>query len=69
MALNPPTNPPTPSWFTQVWQIAFASQDSGATANRPTKNLWTGRPYFDTTLGRPIWWNGGYWIDAAGNSV
>lgn len=31
---------------------------SGTTANRPTKFLWVGRPYFDTGLGangKPIW--------------
>lgn len=40
------------SWFTQVYNVVFSQQQSGTTANRPTKNLWIGRRYFDTTLGQ-----------------
>lgn len=37
------------------WQsIVSASQQSGATADRPTRALWIGRRYFDTTLGKPV---------------
>lgn len=44
---------------------------SGATANRPdTASLKRGSMYFDTTLGKPIWYNGsGKWIDATGANV
>lgn len=35
--------------------------DSGSTENRPTTGLVLGQPYFDTTLGIPIYWNGGVW--------
>ena len=28
-----------------------------------------GVSYFDTTLGRPIWWNGTNWVDATGTTV
>ena len=41
---------------------------SGATAARPT-GLYVGQPFFDTTLGRPIWWNGTIWVDSAGTGV
>jgi hypothetical protein len=42
---------------------------SGATANRPTERLEIGQYYFDTTIGRPIYWNGTNWINAAGTVV
>ena len=28
-----------------------------------------GQPYFDTTLGKPIWWSGSTWVDATGTAV
>jgi hypothetical protein len=42
---------------------------SGATANRPTQGVYTGMPYFDTTLGKPIWYSGSVWKDATGATV
>ena len=57
------------NWFNQAWAILAAVEQSGTTTNRPTTNLWTGRFYWDTTLGLPIFWNGSGWVDAAGNSV
>jgi hypothetical protein len=42
---------------------------SGTTANRPTERLQIGEYYFDTTIGRPIWYNGTNWINAAGTVV
>jgi hypothetical protein len=42
---------------------------SGTTANRPTERLLVGQYYFDTTIGRPIWYNGTNWINAAGTVV
>jgi hypothetical protein len=42
---------------------------SGTTANRPTERLQIGQYYFDTTIGRPIWYNGTNWINAAGTVV
>jgi hypothetical protein len=60
---------PWASWFTQAWQILVAVSMSGTTANRPTALLWTGRPYFDTTLNRPIWYTGTNWIRADGTVV
>lgn len=36
--------------------------------NRPTKvNI--GFSHFDTTLNKPIWWNGSKWVDATGTTV
>lgn len=42
---------------------------SGTTGNRPTGVLVRGAQWFDTTLGKPIWWNGSGWVDATGASV
>ncbi len=43
----------------------------GTTAQRPSDAslLPQGHQYFDTTLGRPVWWNGSSWKDAAGETV
>lgn len=45
---------------------------NGTTANRPTipaGSLRIGISYFDTTLNKPIWWNGSAWVDATGTTV
>jgi hypothetical protein len=42
---------------------------SGTTAQRPDIDLFVNQQYFDTTLGKPIWWNGSVWKDAAGTTV
>jgi hypothetical protein len=71
--IGPPTDPPDVGWFSQAFLILFAAQQSGTTANRPTKQLWVGRTYFDTTLNLPIWVQAVspavVWQDAAGNTV
>lgn len=56
-------------WVNQVYIVCFSVQQSGLTAERPTVNLWTGRPYFDTTLGKPIWYKTTGWVDATGAAV
>lgn len=43
-------------------------ENSGITANR-TQNSIAGQFYFDTTLGKPIWYNGTAWVDATGTVV
>lgn len=45
-------------WFRIVTDSCNAMRQSGATANRPTANLWAGRSYFDTSLGYPVWYSG-----------
>ena len=46
---------------------------NGTTAERPqalkANDLHRGFQYFDTTLGRPIWWNGSGWVDATGTTA
>jgi hypothetical protein len=43
-------------------------QENGATASRPS-NAKAGQMFFNTTLGKPIWYNGSLWKDAIGNIV
>ena len=45
---------------------------SGITSQRPTASLTatdSGFQYFDTTLGKPIYWTGTAWVDATGTAV
>jgi hypothetical protein len=49
--------------------ILLNTPSAGTTAERPTTDLQIGQQYFDTTIGRPIWWNGSNWINAAGTVV
>ena len=39
------------------------------TTARPTTNLYTGLCIFDTTLNKPIWYDGSNWRDASGTQV
>jgi len=62
------------SWFNSVHQTVTAARQSGPTAARPTKVLWVGRRYFDTTLNKPVWVSGvsggsAVWVDATGATV
>ena len=41
---------------------------SGTTGQRPVVGT-VGYIYFDTTLGKPVWWNGTAWVDATGTAV
>lgn len=54
------------AWTSQITDAVNAVQSSGSTADRPTRGLYQGRYYFDTTLGQPIWWTGSAWVDALG---
>ncbi len=38
---------------------------NGATGSRPPSPV-TGQFYFDTSLGKPIWWSGANWVLATG---
>jgi len=49
--------------------LEFVSpHQSGTTANRPSSPT-TGEGYFDTDVGKPIWWSGAAWVDATGTTV
>ena len=46
--------------------------NGGNTGSRPTlTNHWrdVGAMYFDTTINKPIWWNGTKWVDSTGGAV
>lgn len=71
---NGQITPPFASWFHKAFVLLFAIQQSGTTASRPTKQMWVGRPYFDTTINKPIWAKtiSGVtvtWVDATGTTV
>jgi len=57
------------NFFMAVYTICVALTSSGTTANRPTKLLWTGRFYFDTTLGLPIFYKTSSWVKADGSAA
>jgi len=55
--------------FNRWHTIIVAGAQSGTTANRPTKVLWVGRRYFDTTLGKPVYLKSirpSVWVDGVG---
>jgi hypothetical protein len=58
-------------YFNQVdnFSLSLTTPDSGTTANRPTEFLLVGQFYYDTTLVKPIYWNGTVWKDSAGTTV
>lgn len=41
-------------WINRITRAANAVTESGPTSARPTTDLWVGRPYFDTTLGKAL---------------
>ena len=40
----------------------------GKSTDKPATPV-TGMMYFDTTLNKPVWYNGSNWVDATGNKV
>lgn len=60
---------PWATFFSTAYNILAAVSQSGTTANRPTSFLYTGRTYFDTTLGLPIWYKIAGWVNATGAAV
>lgn len=57
------------TWFNLAHQTITAARQSGATADRPTKLLWVGRRFFDTTLGLPVYLKSvrpDVWVDSTG---
>lgn len=57
------------NWMDAMTKTANDMRSSGSTGNRPTARLFAGRTFFDTTLGKPIWYDGTGWVDATGASV
>lgn len=63
--VDPKTGLVTREWYLHLQKEVL----SGTTTGRPTAELYVGLPYFDTTLGIPIWYDGTNWIDATGATV
>ena len=53
------------SWITRAQSVLNAVTLSGNTSSRPTKDLYVGQPFFDSTLNQVVWWNGSEWIKDA----
>lgn len=49
------------------WEV-IGGFKSGATTSRPASAR-TGQVFFDTTLGKPIWYDGSNWVDATGTQA
>lgn len=59
-------------WVQKIGLFAGSESDHGTTAQRPTSDLYIGRPFFDDTLGHKIWVktvSPVVWVDGVGNSV
>ena len=52
-------------------KLLIQTSNNGTSANRPSnaEDLKVGVMYFDTTLKKPIWYNGTAWVDANGETV
>lgn len=57
----------TPTDSLQVVNRRFVTLN-GSTANRPRGSI-LGQSYFDTSIGKPTWWNGTAFVDATGTPV
>lgn len=57
----------TPTDDLQVVNRKYITR-STTTALRPTTSI-LGECYFDTTVNKPVWWNGTNYQDAAGNVI
>ena len=57
----------TPTDSLQVVNRKYVTRNS-TTALRPITSV-IGESYFDTTEGKPVWWNGTNYQDAAGNVI
>ena len=57
---------PWGTWFVILYYLVQGLTSSGTTVNRPKNKIFVGRFYYDTTLSKPIWFDGTIWRDAAG---
>lgn len=57
------------AWSEWIKTSPLRRINTTAERNQSTYIKETGDEVFDTTLGKPIWYNGTNWVDAAGNTV
>jgi hypothetical protein len=62
-----PTTPFDVALTTQLRVLQLP--ETGTTAERPVVQLFIGQMFFDVTLGVPVWWQGGHWVNASGGAV
>lgn len=55
-------------WDLDTGQLKLKSSTTAGRPTVPQTNL-AGWGQYDSTIGKPIWWNGSVWKDAAGNTV
>lgn len=62
---------PDAAWIEWALDVSRNTKHKGTdtTSTRPTNGLTDGDTFLDTTLGKPIWYYNGGWIDATGASV
>jgi trimeric autotransporter adhesin len=53
------------NWLQLVQMFLANLTDSGPTSARPTTDLWVGRPFFDTTINVPVYWDGSTWVTSS----
>lgn len=69
--INPPpvrdviTSPAWLVWFGSIYDVLGAKR-AGSSDKRPDRRMVIGQMYFDTDLGRPVWWDGSAWVDSGG---
>lgn len=74
MLNQPPIREAINGFIPQVWARWFISvvtnvnPQGGATSERPSPATLY-QSYYDTTLGKPIWWDGIEWKDSTGATV
>ena len=69
MKAKPTLLPPQTPFDWSVWSAFATLQVPDAGQSRPTVGLRSGQVFFDTMLGKPVWWNGSVWVDATGAGV
>lgn len=78
MANNTIITFPTPGrvsqWLQEATRVLQALQARGPSTGRPTAFVWIGQPYYDETLGKPVYVSdinssGVVWKDATGAVV
>lgn len=55
-------------WIDRIHLTANALTNSGPTSSRPSSDLYTGQPYFDTEENQLYIWNGSYWMPVGATS-
>ncbi len=54
-------------WLSQLLGLGFRPlPPAGTSAQRPRAGRYPGELFFDTALGRPLWWSGAGWVGADG---